>query len=238
MTRATLAVAADYADAMLVARRWKNALVLCLLLFILLQIGTFVFYRFYGGGQLSLSTSTSPTSQPVSSTHNIAPGFEWLINWTDFLAMVAVVVLAVALLLIVIVMLVGRLIGVSHVTSAFLWCVLLGCILFPWQSLWDYPVAGTTQSAPAPQENLEVGPRFGLPGVLYTWPELQHKYAFPGGFNTAAYLGWARFVGWPVVAIVILFGVQVRSSRGLKFALGEAEVHVADGPASTPPGAL
>jgi len=37
MTQTTLAVAADYADAMLVARRWKKLLVLLLLLFLLVR---------------------------------------------------------------------------------------------------------------------------------------------------------------------------------------------------------
>ena len=35
-----------------------------------------------------------------------------------------------------------------------------------------------------------------------------------------------RFVGWPVIAILILLSIQARSSRGLRFALGESEMHV------------
>lgn len=235
MTRTTLAVAADYADAMLVARRWKNLLFLCLLLFLLIQIGVFFFIRFYNGGNLTVTANAPDATQPVISTHDLTPGFAWLINITDFLSIVCVASLAIVLLLIVGIMLVGRLIGVSHVTGAFIWCVLLAALLFPWQSLWNYPLAGTAQNSPAPTENVEVGPRFGLPGVLYTWPELEHRAHFANERGEAMFLGWARFVGWPVAAIIILFSVQVRSSRGLKFALGEADVRVADVAGVVPP---
>jgi hypothetical protein len=35
-------------------------------------------------------------------------------------------------------------------------------------------------------------------------------------------LFWARFVGFPVLAVIILLAVQTKSSRGLKQAMGEA----------------
>lgn len=238
MTRTTVAVAADYADAMLVGRRWKNLMVLLLAVFLLIQMGIFFFVRF---GYSAHITITHPSStQPVTtSTHDFTPGLIWLTNFVDFLAIVCVVVLAVVLLLIVGIMLVGRLVGVSHVTGAFIWCVVLAALLFPWQSLWNYPVAGTTQMAPEPVERVEIGPRYGLPGALYTWPELEHNYDFPNSGRRAV-LGWARFVGWPLVALVILGSVQVRSTRGLRFALGEAELQVASTTTvvTPPPGAV
>jgi hypothetical protein len=218
-----MAVAADYADAMLNARFWKNLLFLLLFLMLLIQIGVFCWMRF--GTPAPVGAATQPA---MLQGHDVSIALSWLINVTDFLAMVAVVVLAVVLLLIVGIMLVGRLIGVTHSTGAFIWCVILAVLLFPWQSLWDYPIADTTQTAPVARENIEVGPAIGLPGVLYTWPELQHKAHFPNDPWTAGAVGWARFVGWPVVAIIILLMVQARSSRGLKFALGEAEIQVAE----------
>lgn len=230
MTRTTLAVAADYADAMLVARRWKNILFLLLLLFLLIQIGVFLGVRFYGSGSVTVTAGATDATQPaVHATRDLTPGAVWLTNFIDFLAMVCVTVLAVVLLLVVMIMLVGRLIGVAHVTASFILCVILATLLFPWQSLWNYPVAGTTQATPEPAEQIEVGPHFGLPGVLYTWPELRHR----AHFENNNILGWARFVGWPVVAIILLFSVQARSSRGLKFALGESEVQVQTTPGPT-----
>lgn len=239
MTRTTVAVAADYADAMLVGRRWKNLLVLLLTVFLLVQIGVFFFVKFGGSAHLTI-THPSVTQPVTTSTHDFMPGLIWLTNFVDFLAIVCVVVLAVVLLLIVGIMLVGRLVGVSHVTGAFIWCVVLAALLFPWQSLWNYPIAGTAQTSPEAVERIEVGPRYGFPGVLYTWPELEHKYDFPNTPYSAAVLGWGRFVVWPLVALVILGSVQVRSTRGLRFALGEAELQVASTTTlvTPPPGAV
>jgi hypothetical protein len=79
-----------------------------------------------------------------------------------------------------------------------------------------------------------------IPGVLYTWPELQHR----AHFNTDRasdsekaslqyqILFWARFVGFPLFALILLLKIQTHSSRGLKFALGEAEIQVVDTPTS------
>lgn len=238
MTRTTVAVAADYADAMLVARLWKHLLVLLLILCLLIQLGIFFFVKFGYSAHITLVHSSS--TQPATTTHDFMPGLIFLTNLVDFVAIVCVVVLAVVLLLIVGIMLVGRLVGVSHVTGAFIWCVVLAALLFPWQSLWNYPVAGTTQTAPEAVESIEVGPRYGFPGVLYTWPELEHKYNFPNSPLYVGILGWGRFVVWPLVALIILGSVQVRSTRGLRFALGEAELQVA--PTTTvvtpPPGAV
>jgi len=232
MTRSTLAVAADYADAMLIARFWKNLLFLILFLILLVQIGVFVGVRFYtakdAGG---ITVNTGATSQPaVLAGQDLSNGLFYLVNVTVFLAMVTVVVLAVVLLLIVGIMLVGRLIGVTHVTKAFILTVVLGALLFPWQSLWNYPIAGTIQAVPDSNAQLQVGPPAVIPGVLYTWPELQHRAHFTNDNVFAAYMSWVRFVGAPMVALILLLNIQTRSSRGLKFALGEAEIQVVDTP--------
>lgn len=235
MTRTTLAVAADYADAMLVARRWKSIFFLVLLLMLLIQIGVFLAVRFYGSGSVTVTAGTSDATQPaLQTTKDLGPAVAWLTNVTGFLSMICVAALAVVLLLVVIIMLVGRLIGVAHVTSSFILCVVLALLLFPWQSLWNYPLTDTVQTVPDPIEHLGVGPRFGLPGVLYTWPELEHRAHFANAPISTAIIGWARFVGWPVVAIIVLLSVQARSGRGLKFALGESEVQVET--TTAPPG--
>lgn len=237
MTRTTVAVAADYADAMLVARRWKSIFFLLLFLCLIVQIGVFFFTQFYHAGTVTITTGS--TTQPAfTSTHSMMVGLAWLTNFVDFIAMICVVSLAAVLLLIVGIMLVGRLVGVAHVTGAFVWCVVLGALLFPWQSLWNYPVADTLQATPAATENLEVGPHYGLPGVLYTWPELEHRVPLSKEFTFGTYLGWGRFVIWPIAALIILGSVQVRSTRGLRFALGEAEIQVATTPSVPPAGTV
>ena len=114
--------------------------------------------------------------------------------------------LGIVLLLIVVIMLVGRLIGVSRVVSAFLWCTVLAVLLFPWQAF----LINQTFSSP----------EFKIPGVLYNWVELAARAkAHPA--NKYEWLFWGRFVAWPVATLVILLIVQGNSQRGLRQALGE-----------------
>src|SRR5687768_16617847 len=162
MTRtstANLAVAADYADAMMTARRAKNWLFILLLVMLLTQLTIFFLLRFKVirlGEQATITAPTAVdiTTQPESTTQPgdaetqpaVAANVEttcksflvddvlrYVIPVTDFLGVTLAVVLGIVLLLIVTIMLVGRLIGVSHVTSAFVWCVLLTAMMFPWQ---------------------------------------------------------------------------------------------------------
>lgn len=204
----SIATAADYADAIMTARRAKNALFLVLLLILLAQLTLF----FLGRQDVvnltgdSVAIEVTATTQPVTT----APAdvkwqslLEYLVGLTAFLGIALTVVLAIVLLLIVKIMLVGRLIGVARLTSAFIWTVVLAALLFPWQAFWaDYD--------------------FKIPGALYTWNELVHRVNFSTERNDQTVLFWARFVAFPVLALIILLAIQVKSRRGLQQALGEA----------------
>jgi hypothetical protein len=233
MAQSSIATAADYADAMLTARRAKNWLVLLLMLMLLGQVALFVVLRHW---------------PDLTTNFKQAFLFKYLVAVTDFLGIALALVLSMVLLLIVGIMLVGRLIGVARVTSAYICCLVLIALLFPWQSILSNPrlpeaqgspstltitngnsmvpatlptAAGTITTAPLlPNED------FKVPGVLYTWGEITHPY-YGATFQTTdwrkATLHWARYVGFPVLALIILLVLQVRSSRGLKMALGEGE---------------
>jgi hypothetical protein len=263
---ATLAVAADYADAMLVARRAKNAIFLLLLLFLLLRIGLFLTARFAPSVHLTAtlqtaaaSSATTPISlvqttpaDPTEGQRIIAPLARYFIVGTEFFSLLLAFALPAVLLLIVGIMLVGRLVGVAHVTSAFIGSIVFLLLLFPWQSVlnsemrsirllrdWRGHVSGeviaTDASAAAalidagaaasvPSTVSTTMPDIGIPGVLYTWPELARDYDFSNDNTRLAILKWARFIGFPVVAIILLLVIQARSSRGLRYALGESEM--------------
>jgi hypothetical protein len=238
-TTTPLAVAADYADALITARRAKNALVLLLMLLIIAQLAVFLLARFNvlklseeGTPTVQLNTqpATLPSTQPVTSlvVTNMGQIVRYATPIISFLGIALTVVLVIVLLLLVTIMLVGRLIGVSHVTGAFIWGVVLIVLLFPWQSFLipdnRYPVSNTTYSwSEIPEQ-----PAFKWPGAFYTWPELKRDYAFSNEplFPHAVWM-WGRYAGLPVLSLLVLmFLVQGKSSRGLRFALGEAEVHV------------
>ena len=277
MTRATtpLAVAADYADALMTARRAKNLLFLLLLLFILAQLTFFFLARF---GVVRLGTYGEPAPPPAASvsadaattqpaaalTQPVAPAagrdpdrFEPIVRYVtpliNFGAVAASIVLAVVMLLLVTIMLVGRLIGVSNVTGAFVWGVLLVVVLIPWQTFLipdgNYPVVGGPGASSAPLSDNAAGsaaaaataasgtaasaipeqPAFKFPGALYTYAELKRDYAqafTKDQIWPRAVWFWGRYAGMPVLAMLLLFVVQAKSSRGLKYALGEADINV------------
>jgi hypothetical protein len=232
MTQSSIATAADYADAMLTARRAKNWLVLLLLLFLLVQLAIFFVMRY-------VSQVSDMVHKPDASHAylKLLVGLKYLVDGIDFLGIALALVLTMVLGLIVGIMLVGRLIGVARVMSGFIWSLVLITLLFPWQSLLSnvtlnpYPVITVAQmpltatTAPAPT-NLPPDQDFKVPGVLYTWGEVTHPQVgatFAGNDLRQAILHWSRYLAFPLIALIILLSIQVRSSRGLRMALGEAE---------------
>ena len=237
MPPSNIATAADYADAMMIARRAKNTLFLLLLLMLILQIATFFVARTTNHvlsaatADTSLADRVAPATAPATTQGSIAAAMSdpatgasmtsqvlrYVTALIDFLGILLVVVLAMVILLIAKIMLVGRLIGVAQVTSAFIWCVFLVVLLFPWQAF---------------LQNTDFTGDFKIPGVLYTWSELTHPTLgakFQGASVYETGLRWARFVGFPVVAIILLLVVQAKSSRGLRAALGESELESSAG---------
>jgi len=208
-----IATAADYADAIMTARRAKNTLFLLLLLILIVQIALFFLGRndvLHYSRTLGVAAAAveTPATQPATTAPVLRQEWvdqlEYLVSLSAFLGIVLTIVLAVVLLLIVKIMLVGRLIGVARLTSAFIWTVFLAALLFPWQAFWPDDF------------------RFKIPGALYTWDELVHRVNEPGDDVRTRALFWARFVAFPAIALIMLLVIQVKSRRGLQQALGEA----------------
>jgi hypothetical protein len=230
MPSSPIATAADYADAMMSARRAKNALFLVLVLIILAQVTIFIVLRrsppLMEQATAAAVATERATTQPLLSQSTLVRTLEYVTAICDFLGLVLSIVLCFVLLLLTMIMLVGRLIGVSKVTSAFIGSLLLVVLLFPWQAVLMTPLT--------PSNGVET--RFKVPGVLYTWSEVTNPtygatFSTDGKQPTFTILRWARFTVWPAVALVLLLTIQGRSSRGLRLALGEVEFDVAEGTA-------
>jgi hypothetical protein len=207
MAASSLANSADYADALLTARRAKNVLLILLLLILLTQTGLFFAARY----KLDLSNPNGKL------------GFlQYVIDVTDFLGVVLPIVLGVILLLIILVMLLGRLLGIASVVSAFIACIVLAALMFPWQALFSAQAYGSADAR--------------IPGILYTWPELvAHARLHPDGLLQLLY--WARFVGWPIAALLILVKIYLKSASGLRAAIAVPTKTVVE-PAVQPAGNL
>jgi len=195
MTQTSLAAAADYSDALLTTRKAKNVLFWVLFVIIIGQMAIFFAVRY---SDVFTTAATQPAQLPPWAVF-----LKYLVNPSAFLGIVFVLVLAADLMLMVLIMIMARSLGVARVTSAFLWCVVLGVMIFPWEAFLYFPGIGDND--------------FRIPGVLYVWSEVLTDAKFTG--NVA--LKWARFVGFPILALFILMAVHFKSRRGLRQALGE-----------------
>lgn len=209
MSEPSIATSADYADALIVARRAKHWLFLILLLMLLVHIAMFFVARYtnifpVATTAAKTTATTIPTTHPTRLTEEI----HYLTGITTFFGTILPPLMSMVLLLIVHIMLVGRLIGVARVTSAYIWSLLLALLLFPWQAF-----LGKVQFYSGD---------FRIPGVLFTWEELVAEARFGTQPLELAIVKWARFLVFPLLTLIVLMMVQAKSNRGLRQALGES----------------
>jgi hypothetical protein len=242
MNQTNIATAADYADAMITARRTKGWLFIILLLLLLIQVTVFFLAAYTDLILVTPSQAEAPavvegeaaaevTVAAAPAQTRLGDFMQYLNVLIAFLGLTLAVVLSVVLLILVFIMLVGRLIGVSRMTSAWIWSILLVVILFPLQSLLVSPVTVPPVEEIAAIDRYE----FKFPGVLYTWTELASHARFMHREAPIAeqILKWVRFVAYPVLAMIILLMIQVKSNRGLRMALGEDEAPALPPPSET-----
>jgi hypothetical protein len=233
------AASAVYHDALTTARGWRNLCFLLLLLILLAQLGLFLAARFTDGvipveGDSAKSGQTEIPSIDINATEQTeleADGdvdtdtdidvnqstatvdsdfmqdlLYMVLYFTLWGGLVFCILMSLTLVFTTLVMLNGRTVGVSREVSAFFWSLILLLLLIPWQAILNHPTFA--------------GGPFHVPGVLYTWAELEaNGEQFQEG--RADWLGWVRFVVWPVAALFVLFVVQAKARRGVKEALGE-----------------
>lgn len=232
MSQNALATAADYSEALTVARRAASVLILLLVLMLLGQLAVFLAVK-YGLSPADVHPGTKTQSTIIVSAPTTLPStapavigsdpvvrqrlFElmrYLCGATVMCALAISIVLSLTLLLITHIMLVGRLIGVGKVTAAYVLCLILIVFLVPWQAFMG-ATSGTVQVL--------------LPGALYTWDEIAARAHFANDFSDmeaglTTVLNWARFVGAPVVGMALALMIRLRSNRGLRMAMGEDEI--------------
>jgi hypothetical protein len=215
MNQTPLATAADYAEALLTARRAKALLTLSLLFVLLTQLTLFFLLRYYR----PLPVDDGP------AVHHTREVIEYFVGLLDIAGLILPLMLSVVLHLILKVQLVGRLLGVGRLTAAFLWSVLLCLLLFPWQAVLNNPVINSDPLANA------LGMK--IPGVLYTWAEISNPIAGArfgmadpaSGHDLAVMiLHWARYLGFPILSVLILTIIHFKSDRGLRLSLGGEKI--------------
>jgi hypothetical protein len=213
MTQPHLATSADYADALLTARKAKAILTLLLLFVLVAELTLFFCLRYYKPLKPAETSAEQHTREVL----------QYFVGLLDFAGLILPALLAVVVLLILQVQLVGRLLGTGKMTAAFFFSVLLALLLFPWQAVLNNPAIISDREA-----NL-LGMK--IPGVVFTWAELSNPTvgaSFGLGDTKpdifAVGLHWARYVGFPLLSILILTSIHYRSRRGLRQSLGEDQI--------------
>jgi len=205
---------------MLTARTARTIFGFALIAVLLLQLVLFILVHFTGklsshitpdslaSTQINPPATTAPAAVTPTSTGRSFPRLflKYLIGLSDYFGLIFAILLALMLLLLLNVMLIGRLIGVSHVTSAFIWSLIVLLLVFPWQAFLN-------------NQDL-TGIEWKVPGVLYTWDELVYHGRFEN-FGNGWFQNWVRFVVAPLVTMILAFTVLLKSGAGLRMALGE-----------------
>ena len=198
-------------------RAAKNWFWWLMLLAVLINLGTYIAVRCWrvldrspGFRQdlaelrIAQEPPAGPAAQPAqeqAETSVASEGFYQTLNAllpiAQTLGLVCSLLLVLSMLLSVSVALVGRLDGVGHLTSALVWSIVLAALFVPWEAAF---------------------PGVIVPGVLFGRGELIVKTAeVTWGAADVAWndqvLHFARFVGYPLLALVLWLAVQVKYTR-------------------------
>jgi hypothetical protein len=210
---------AEYSQALRSIRRAKNWFFLLIGLAIVVQIAAFVGVQFFGLLDGSQAVTGSPAAAqeavPASMPAPPATGRQLMMtsqNWysllsgllpgAQVLALVMVVLLVLTLLLAAMVSLVGRLGGVDGMIGAFFWSLILLVVLIPWQDFL--------------QMRLASGALFNLDELIAAAKGIKKAWGAEDVGMSRYILYYARFLGYPLVALVIWLSKQGRFGYGYR----------------------
>ncbi len=227
---------AEYADAFRTTRLAKNVFAWIVFAAILVQIAGFVLVHFVGvldasagedPGEVSLAARPAAETEaegaepeaPADSVEGVALWYNillWGFPAAKFFGLVTAILLALALMFAVKIALQGGFAGVAALVSAFFWSLILVAMITPWQQVFNTTV---------------------VTGALYNYGELKlHASALKeswGGGKAAGTMEWivyyARFLAYPIVALLVWLVVMVRFGGGCRRALQATETAEAGG---------
>jgi hypothetical protein len=232
----------DYMDAFSTARAAKNIFLIVLLVAILTQVAAFVAVQFFdvvdplhatrsasdandavatgdanatpAAANAAPADANRPTTRPAvkaelvsETTYFIDELLTWGLPGAKFFALVMALLLCVTLLICLMLAVSERLGGVGMLTSSFFWSLVLLAIVTPWQQL----LLG----------NVACGALYNK-GELYSWVR-SIKPSWGGhGDIYSKILFYARFLGYPVLGLLIWLVTQLKFARGLQEVRGAA----------------
>jgi hypothetical protein len=200
----------DYEGALRTIRGARGVFLLFLILSLLVHVAAFASVRWGNilGAAAELEAGIASTQPGVESPDGPEPEkagrtalaanlIELLLPLAEFVGQISCGLLALCFLASAQVCLAGGLGGVRGSLSAFFWMLVLLALLFPW-ARWFHG-------------DLQVQ----VPGVFVSFVELQdYKPEFPNALTQA--LSYLRFLGYPLLALLIAFVGDSRYARGYR----------------------
>jgi len=209
-------VESEYAVAFRSIRAGKNFFAVVIALCIVAQLAGFVLVRFARVTDPPAAASSEASDRPaveidaaaVQRTATWRSVIGWALPATKFAAPAACLLMLFVLTLAIRLSLLERVGGVAGFISAFFWALMLLATLIPWQH--------------APWTSYARGALFNLGDLeVATWGLADGSAA---ALNQIVY--FARFIGYPVLALLVWLVVQVKFARGymrLNFTPGVSE---------------
>lgn len=231
---------AEFLTAMRSIKAAKNVFLLLVLLGLLIQIGAVVAVRW--GGVIDDSTVVhrmKEKGQPRATANDNVNTDEdreadvdqddendgdemdelwvvmlrWILPGSKFVIVASMTVLAIILMFATMLAINARESGVAGIISAALWSLLLLAIVIPWQQALNSTVA--------------CGATFNLGELMQGTREILPRWGARSPETLESILYYVRFVGYPVLAVLIWLVVQIKFARGfgrmMRVALGEEE---------------
>ncbi len=202
---------AEWAKALDSVKAAKNLFWVLIGLSILIQIGAFVAVNSFGvidPSEYSQDGAQPTTAEAAGKTESITwwnHTLKWVLPATKFVALVAAVLLSLMLLLAVKLSLVGKLSGIDGYMSSFLWSLVLGVMLIPWQQLLNFELAS--------------GALFNLGQLKAALAQVKPAFGAQDPSRIARLLFYLRFAIYPIAALFVMLAVQVKFARGLRATL-------------------
>ncbi|MGC9454465.1 MAG: hypothetical protein ACP5HU_06335 [Phycisphaerae bacterium] len=182
----------EYAEAFDSVRLAKNIFWLLIAAAIVVQLVCFVLVHFVG---VTDQADQLGATQPASA----ATGWYHVLNWImpafKFMALVSGLLLMLTLMFAVKLSLLERMGGVAGLMSAFFWSLVLFAVLVPWQDVLIDSFAS---------------------GALYNLGDLTAARRGLANGWTDKVIFYARFVLYPVVAVLVWLVVQMKFARGYR----------------------
>lgn len=149
--------------------------------------------------------ATIPTSKPTSTANAdkdartfacIYATMGWTLPVARGLGLICALLLAISLATSLNIVLAGRLGGAGYLASAFVWSIVLAALLVPWAQLFT---------------------GVAIPGVLFDRAELIAKARhIESAVLVDQILFYARFIGYPVLALLIWLVIQLKYAAGFR----------------------